>query len=98
MPTTARHVFGTHITMADSYVGHIEVIWSSEAKAKAHALRRSRDPGVLYASVTVFVLDELGTRFPLVWYQHGAENKNGRPFPTGVHGPVFSIHNRHDPH
>jgi hypothetical protein len=73
-------------------------MWSSEVEAKAHALRRSRDPGVLYASVTVFVLNELGTRVPLVWYQHGAENKNGRPFPTGLHGPVFSIHDPNDPH
>ena len=42
-------VFGAHITMADSMVGHIEVIWTSEVHARAHAMRRSRDPGVLYA-------------------------------------------------
>ena len=49
-------------------------------------------------SVTVFMLDELGTRYPLVWYQHGKENKNDRPFPTGLHGPVISVHNRDEPH
>ncbi len=84
--------------MADSMVGHIEVIWTSEAQARAHAMRRSRDPGVLYASVTVFMLDELGTRYPLVWYQHGEENRNDRPFATGLHGPVVSLHSRDEPH
>jgi hypothetical protein len=94
----ARRVYGTHITRADSYVGHIEVIWSSEAAARTHAMRCSTHPGVLHASVTVFTLDELGTRHPLVWYRHGKENLNGRPFVTGRYGPVISRHDRNDPH
>lgn len=96
--TIPRRVYGTHVTRADSYVGHIDVIWSAEGAARKHALLSSTHPGVLYASVTVFVLDELGTRHPLVWYLHGRENANGRPFATGSHGPVISLHDRNDPH
>lgn len=97
-PATQPLVFGTHVTMSDSHVGHIDVIWSSEAEARKHALRCSTHPGVLYASVTVFTLNELGTRKPLVWYIHGRENVNGRPFATGRYGPVISRHNRDDAH
>lgn len=91
-------MFGTHSTMADSHVGHIDAIWSSEQAARKHAVERSTHPGVLHASVTVFTLDELGTRYPLVWYLHGKEDINDRPFPTGRHGPVISVHSRTDPH
>ncbi len=93
-----RRVYGTHTTVADSFVGHIDAIWSSERAARKHAAERSTHPGVLHASVTVFILDELCSRYPLVWYQHGREDINGRPFPTGRHGPVISVHSRMEPH
>ena len=94
----ARRVYGTHVTREDSYVGHIEVIWSTEGAAREHAKRCSTHPGVLHTSVTTFTLDELGTRHSVVWYRHGRENINGRPFATGLHGPVIALHDRHDPH
>jgi hypothetical protein len=84
--------------MTDSHVGHIDAIWSTEKAARKYALQRSTHPGVLYASVTAFILDQLGTREAVVWYQRGRQDPNDRPFATGLHGPVISQHQRHDPH
>ena len=86
-------VYGTHVTIADSHVGHIDAIWSDEASAREHARTESTFPSVLRASVTEFTLGELGTRRPVVWYRHGEPDSNGRPFPTdGLH-PVH--HDKH---
>ena len=32
-----RQVYGTHVTVCDSYVGHIDAIWPTEAEAREHA-------------------------------------------------------------
>ncbi len=77
-----RRVYGTHVTVCDSYVGHIDAIWPTEAEAREHAQTQSRFPSVLRASVTEFTLGELGTRRSVVWYRHGKADSNGRPFPT----------------
>jgi hypothetical protein len=98
MDRASRRVFGTHVTMTDSHVGHIDAIWSSEKAARKYALQKSTHPGVLYASVTAFTLDALGTREALVWYQHGHQDPNDRPFATALYGPVTSRHERHDLH
>jgi hypothetical protein len=76
-----RRVYGVHITQ-DSLVGHVEVIFGSEADAREHALARSTHPAVLRASVTEFTLGELGTFRPVVWFRHGEADPNRRPFPT----------------
>ena len=86
--TTPCRVYGTHVTMQDSYVGHIDAIWPTEAEARQHAQAQSTFPGVLRASVTEFTMGELGTRRPVVWYRHGIPDSNGRPFPTDGLMPV----------
>ena len=92
MPT---RVFSTHITREDSLIGHIDAVWSTEAEACRHARNVSTFPGVLRASVTVFVVGELGTRRPVVWFRHGQPDSNGRPFPTDGLRPVHRDEHLH---
>ena len=38
----AHRVSGTHVTMRDTHIGHIDCIWSTEAEAREHARTRAR--------------------------------------------------------
>ena len=44
---------------------------SDEQQARAYAADRSRDHRVVAASVTEFVVGQLGTRHPVAWYRDG---------------------------
>lgn len=79
-------MFTVHVTRPDD-IGAIEIIFLVERDARAFAEDRSRDFRVLAASVTRFVVGELGTRHPLAWYTDGVEQPHrstrpGRLYPT----------------
>lgn len=67
-----RHVFSVHTTKAGE-IGAIEIVFASEEAARSYARDRSGDHRVLSASVTRFVVGELGTRHPVAWYADGDE-------------------------
>jgi hypothetical protein len=74
MPPPVRHlgVRGPHDSTRRR-AGAIEVIFIDERSARAYARSRSNDWRTTSASVTRYTLDRLGTRHPVVWYQHGDE-------------------------
>jgi len=80
MTSEAAPVFTVHVTRPDQ-VGAVEIIFRSERDAYAYARDRSRDFRVTSASVTRFVLAELGTRHPVAWFRDGEEQ------PHRFHGP-----------
>jgi hypothetical protein len=61
---SAEPVFTVHVTKPDE-VGAVEIIFRSEREACSYAMDRSRDFRITSASVTRFVLAELGTRHPV---------------------------------
>lgn len=65
-------VFTVHVTRPGE-VGAVEIIFRSERDARAYARDRSRDFRITSASVTRFVLTELGNRHPVAWYRDGEE-------------------------
>ena len=66
-------VFAVHTTRPDEGAGAIEVIFTDERSARSYARSRSNDWRITSASVTRYTLGQLGTRHPVVWYQHGDE-------------------------
>ena len=66
-------VFAVHTTRPDEGAGAIEVIFIDERSARAYARSRSNDWRITSASVTRYTLGQLGTRCPVVWFQHGDE-------------------------
>jgi hypothetical protein len=76
----AEAVFTVHVTKPDD-VGAVEIIFRSERDACSYAKDRSRDFRITSASVTRFVLAELGTRHPVAWFRDGEEQ------PQRFHGP-----------
>jgi hypothetical protein len=93
-PDTSRRdaVFSVHTTRPDE-VGAIEILFDSERAARTYAQERSLDHRVLSASVTRFVLGELGTRQPITWFVDGVEQPrryDRRLYPSdgGDHGPA----------
>ena len=81
-------VFAVHTVKPDSGAGAVEVIFGSEQAARTYARSRSNDWRILSASVTSYILGQLGSRNPVVWYAHGqeqhprAERPDGRYYPT----------------
>ncbi|MHA6620595.1 hypothetical protein [Pseudonocardia sp. DLS-67] len=73
-------LFTVHVTKPGES-GAVEIIFRSEADARAYAMDRSRDFRITSASVTRFALAELGTRHPVVWFRDGEEQ------PHRFHGP-----------
>lgn len=73
-------VFTVHVTKPND-IGAVEIIFCSEREARSYAIDRSRDFRITSASVTRFVLAELGTRHPVAWYRNGEEQ------PHRFHGP-----------
>jgi hypothetical protein len=76
----AELIFTVHVTKPDD-VGAVEIIFRSERDACTYAKDRSRDFRVTSASVTRFVVAELGTRHPVAWFRDGEEQ------PQRFHGP-----------
>lgn len=77
---SAEPVFTVHVTKTDD-VGAVEIIFWSERDACTYAMDRSRDFRITSASVTRFVLAELGNRHPVAWF------RNGEVQPQRFHGP-----------
>jgi hypothetical protein len=65
-------VYSVHTTRPDD-VGAVEVVFTSEREAREYAQDRSSDWRVLAASVTRFVVGQLGTRHPVAWFVGGIE-------------------------
>ena len=83
---STERVYAVHATRPDD-VGAIEVIFSDERSARSYARSRSDDFRVLSASVTSYVLGQLGTRHPVAWFKNGDEQhpRDARPgtfYPT----------------
>jgi hypothetical protein len=80
------NVYAVHTTRPDD-VGAVEIVFTCEREARAYAKDRSTDWRVIAASVTRFVVGELGTRHPVAWFVNGIEqprraNRPGRLYPT----------------
>jgi hypothetical protein len=86
---TAQYVWTVHASKRDE-TGAVEAIYEDEQLARAFAVARSCDRGVLAASVTRFTLGQLGTRHPVVWYVQGclqdprAVRPDGRYYPSAL--------------
>lgn len=68
----SQSVYTVHVAKPDE-IGGIEIVFMTEREARTYAKDRSRDFRVLSASVTQFVVGELGTRHPVAWYVAGTE-------------------------
>ncbi|MBW0100905.1 hypothetical protein [Pseudonocardia sp. KRD291] len=77
-------VFSVHTSKPDD-IGAIEVVFDNQLAAEEFAAGRSKDPGVLSASVTRYFLSELGSRRPISWFVDGIEQPrrfDRHPYPT----------------
>jgi hypothetical protein len=79
-------VYSVHTTRPDD-VGSVEIVFTTEREALKYAKDRSTDWRVLAASVTRFVVGELGSRHPVAWFVNGVEQpqRSARPgqfYPT----------------
>lgn len=77
---SAEPVFTVHVTKPDD-TGAVEIIFRCERDARSYAKDRSRDFRITSASVTRFLVAELGTRHPVAWFRDGEEQ------PQRFHGP-----------
>lgn len=75
-------MYAVHTTRPDE-IGSVEIVFTTEREARAYAKDRSTDWRVLAASVTRFVVGELGSRHPVAWFVNGAEQpqRSARPGP-----------------
>jgi hypothetical protein len=71
-PSEPTMVYAVHTARPDE-IGAVEIIFLDESDARSYARDRSRDWRVLSASVTSYVVGQLGTRHPLVAYRDGGE-------------------------
>lgn len=72
MPTGSQQVYTVHVTRPDR-AGTVEIVFADENEACAYARDRSQDPRILSASVTRYLVSELGTRHPMAWYVAGSK-------------------------
>jgi hypothetical protein len=90
-PSMSTMVFAVHTARPDE-IGAVEIIFLDEDDARSYASDRSRDWRVLSASVTSYVIGQLGTRHPVVAYADGVEinpRSIARMYPTdGPAGPA----------
>jgi hypothetical protein len=79
---STERVYAVHATRPDD-VGAIEVVFGDENSARRYARSRSNDFRVLSASVTSYVLGQLGSRHPVAWFKNGDEQhpRDARPGP-----------------
>lgn len=73
-------VYAIHVTRPDD-IGAVEIVFTNEREARVYAKDRSTDQRVLAASVTRFVIGELGTRHPIAWFANGMEQPHRSPRP-----------------
>lgn len=83
-----ERVFAVHTVKPDGGAGAVEVIFETEREARWYARSRSNDWRILSASVTSYVLGELGTRCPVVWFKDGDEMHPRAPRPDGRYYPT----------
>ena len=82
-----ERVYAVHTNRSDE-VGAVEIVFTSASEARRYARSRSNDHRILSASVTSYVVGQLGTRNPVAWYVDGqeqyprAERPGGRYYPT----------------
>jgi hypothetical protein len=85
-------VYSVHVTRPDD-IGAVEIVFTTEREARAYANDRSTDWRILAASVTRFVVGELGSRHPVAWFVDGREQpqrgvRPGRLYPvSSADGP-----------
>jgi hypothetical protein len=79
---STERVYAVHATRPAD-VEAIEVIFGDERSAGRYARSRSNDFRVLSASVTSYVLGQLGSRHPVAWLKNGDEQhpRDARPGP-----------------
>jgi len=86
----AEVAFSVHTARPDE-IGAVEIIFLTAGEACAFAADRSRDFRVQSASVTRFVVGQLGTRHPIAWFVDGHEQRqwfDRQLYPTdGCAGP-----------
>lgn len=80
-------VYAIHTARPDD-VGAVEVVYLTEQDARGYAKDRSRDWRVTSASVTRYVVGQLGTRTPVALYIDGEERPrrswaDDRLYPSG---------------
>lgn len=68
----ADQVFAVHTTKPE-VLGAVEIVFRSEDEAREYAADRSTDERVLSASVTAYVVGQLGSRRPVCWFSAGEE-------------------------
>lgn len=81
---TTSAVFTVHVTRPDD-IGAVEIVFADLQRARSYAADRSRDHRIVSASVTRFVIGQLGTRHPVAWYVDGVEkpqNFDRQLYPT----------------
>ncbi|GAA3238393.1 hypothetical protein GCM10017691_38490 [Pseudonocardia petroleophila] len=86
--STTCTVFTVHVTRPDE-VGAVEIVFTDQHRACSYAADRSRDHRILSASVTRFVVGQLGTRHPVAWFSNGVEQPqrfDRQLYPTSGHG------------
>lgn len=86
--TGISYVYSVHTTRPDD-IGAVEILFTTERQAVEYAKDRSRDWRILAASVTRFVVGELGTRHPVVWFVDGEAQpqrkaRPGRLYPSAA--------------
>ncbi|MGD9527014.1 hypothetical protein [Pseudonocardia sp.] len=81
------YVYAIHTTRPNDAVGAVEIIYADEREAREYAESRSTDHTVVSASVTRYVVGQLGARTPLALYLDGRahprpDRHTGRLYPT----------------
>jgi hypothetical protein len=81
-----EEIYSVHTTRPDD-LGAVEIVFTNEREARAYAKDRSTDLRILAASVTRFVVGQLGTRHPVAWFVDGNEQPHraarpGKLYPT----------------
>jgi len=79
-------IYSVHTTRPDD-IGAVDILFTTEREALEYAKDRSTDWRVLAASVTRFMVGELGTRHPVAWFVDGLEQPHraarpGKLYPT----------------
>ncbi|MFC4947065.1 hypothetical protein [Pseudonocardia sp. GCM10023141] len=77
-------IYAVHTTRPDD-VGAVEILFRSQREARSYAKDRSKDFRVLSASVTRYLMGELGTRHPVAWFIGGVEQSGRATRPGGLY-------------
>lgn len=77
----SRYAYAVHITRPED-LGVVEIVFVSEKDAREYVKSRSTDHLVTAASVTRYMIGQLGTRTPLALFVDGHE----QPRPDLYHG------------